>query len=85
MAKSGRIDIIQNSQNIANNTSNITVNGIITTSGDSWRGNQHTGIVTVYQGATLGSAVEVDTTYLPSLLILMVKTAICPSESLFMS
>ena len=52
MAKSGRIDIIQNSQNIANNTSNITVNGIITTSGDSWRGNQHTGIVTVYQGGT---------------------------------
>lgn len=52
MAKSGRIDIIQNSQNIANNTSNITVNGIITTSGDSWRGDQRTGIVTVYQGGT---------------------------------
>lgn len=47
MAKTGSITITINSQSIANNTSNVTVRCYITTSGDSWRGDQRTGKCTI--------------------------------------
>lgn len=53
MAKTGSITITQNSQSIANNTSNITVVGYVTTSGESWRGNERTGTYTIKQGSTV--------------------------------
>lgn len=53
MAKSGYITISQNSQSIPNNTSNITVNGYVTTSGESYRGSHRTGTYNVYQGGSL--------------------------------
>ena len=53
MAKTGSIGIVLNSQSIANNTSNITVKGTITTSGDSYRGSHRTGTYTVKQGSTV--------------------------------
>jgi hypothetical protein len=53
MAKSGYITILQNSQSIPNNTSNISVNGYVTTSGESYRGNHRTGTFNIYQGGNL--------------------------------
>ena len=52
MAKTGSISISRTGYSINNNTSDINVTGYITTSGDSWRGNQRTGILTVTQGGT---------------------------------
>lgn len=49
MAKTGSVTITQNSQSIANNTSSITVVGYVTTSGESWRGNERTGTYTIKQ------------------------------------
>lgn len=53
MAKSGYCSITLNNQSIVNNTSTITVAGIITTSGESYRGNHRTGTYSIYQGGTL--------------------------------
>ncbi len=52
MAKTGSISISRTGYSIDNNTSDITVTGYITTSGDSWRGNQRTGVLAVTQGGT---------------------------------
>lgn len=52
MAKTGSITITTNSQSVANNTSSITVKGIITTSGESYRGDHRTGTYTIKQGST---------------------------------
>lgn len=49
MAKTGSITITQGTQNVANNTTPITVTGIITTTGESYRGDSRTGILTVTQ------------------------------------
>ena len=51
MAKSGYVKIVQNSQNIPNNNSNISVSGIIVTTGESYRGDQRTGTYTIKQGS----------------------------------
>lgn len=56
MAKSGSIVITQGTQEIANNRTYITVEGKITTSGESWRGDSRTGTYSIYQGATLISS-----------------------------
>lgn len=53
MAKSGYCSITQDSQSVVNNTSTITVKGIITTSGESYRGDSRTGTYSIYQGGTL--------------------------------
>ena len=53
MAKSGYITIEQGAQNIANNTTPITVNGYVVTSGESYRGSHRTGTYSVYQGGKL--------------------------------
>lgn len=47
MAVTGSITIKQNSQNIANNTSNITVTGKATMTGSSYDGHTRTGTVTI--------------------------------------
>lgn len=52
MAKSGHVKITQNSQSIPNNNSNITVSGVIVTTGESYRGDQRTGTYTIKQGST---------------------------------
>lgn len=53
MAKSGSVTITLNSQSISNNNSNITVKGIIVTSGISYRGDHRTGTYTIQQGNTV--------------------------------
>lgn len=53
MSRIGTINIIQNYQDVANNTSSITVEGIIITTGDSYRGNHRTGTYTIKQGNTV--------------------------------
>lgn len=53
MAKSGKCTITRDSYSIQNNTSRVTVKGIITTSGDSWRGDERTGTYTIKQGSTV--------------------------------
>lgn len=52
MAKTGKIQFSY-SQNIASNQSTVTVSGIITTSGDSYRGDSRTGTYSIYKGSTL--------------------------------
>lgn len=56
MAKTGSIKITQDSQSVANNTSTITVRGIITTSGESYRGSHRSGSYSIYQGSKLISS-----------------------------
>ena len=53
MAKSGYCSIVLNNQSIENNTSSITVKGIITTSGESYRGDHRGGTYSIYQGGVL--------------------------------
>lgn len=53
MAKSGKCTVTLNSQSIANNTSSVTVKGIIETSGESWRGNERSGTYTIKQGSSV--------------------------------
>lgn len=49
MAKSGSITITQGTQEIVNNRTYITVSGVITTTGESYRGNTRTGNISVTQ------------------------------------
>lgn len=53
MAKSGKCTITRDSYSMPNNTSTITVKGIITTSGESYRGDQRSGTYTIKQGSTV--------------------------------
>ena len=53
MAKTGKVTITQGTQEIANNRTYITVTGIITTSGESWRGDTRTGTYTIKQNGTV--------------------------------
>lgn len=53
MAKSGKCTITRDSYSIPNNTSTITVKGIITTTGESYRGDHRTGSYTIKQGSTV--------------------------------
>lgn len=53
MAKSGKCTITRDSYSIPNNTSTVTAKGIITTSGESWRGDERTGTYTIKQGSTV--------------------------------
>lgn len=53
MAKSGKCTITRDSYSVQDNTSKVTVKGIITTSGDSWRGDERTGTYTIKQGSTV--------------------------------
>ncbi len=50
MAKTGLIKLTTGTQSIANNTTPLTVTGIITTSGESYRGSHRTGTYTIKQG-----------------------------------
>ena len=52
MAKTGSITITQGTQDITNNKTPITVKGIITTSGESYRGDHRTGTYTITQDGT---------------------------------
>lgn len=52
MARIGTINITQTSQNVVNNTTTFLVECIITTTGESYRGDHRTGTVTVYSGST---------------------------------
>lgn len=52
MAKTGSINITY-SQSVANNTSTITVKGIIKTTGESYRGSHRTGTYTIKKGSTV--------------------------------
>lgn len=57
MAKSGSVSITQGTKDNINNRTYITVTGVITTSGESYRGNHNTGVVTVTQnGAAIHSS-----------------------------
>ena len=51
MAKSGYISITQDKQSVVNNTSNITVDGYVTTTGESYRGDHRSGTYTIKQGS----------------------------------
>lgn len=53
MAKTGYCSIVQVGQNAAERTSDITVKGIITTTGESYRGDHRTGTYSIYQGGVL--------------------------------
>ena len=53
MSRIGSIDIIENSQNVANSTSSITVKGYCQTTGVSWRGDHRKGTYTIKQGKTV--------------------------------
>lgn len=53
MAKSGKCTITRNSYSIPNNTSTITVTGVITTTGESYRGDERKGTYTIKQGSTV--------------------------------
>lgn len=53
MAKSGKCTITRDSYSVQDNTSKVTVKGIITTSGDSWRGDERTGTYAIKQGSAV--------------------------------